>query len=129
VRAAIAIMLTLVAASSMHVTRLLACDGAVARCGCCTGHEGDEHADHAQRIAPICGCSVESAPEHLPPLLNGPVTSASASVRMAGAPMVACVTLRRPAGVERQLAIDAHPVPRPPCPSCSLLAQNTSMVV
>ncbi len=84
-------------------------------------HPGAE-VDHDR--GPICGCSVESAPEHLPPPLNGPVTSASASMRMAGAPMVACVTLQRPAGVERQLAIDAHPVPRPPCPSWSLLAQT-----
>jgi hypothetical protein len=126
-RAVIAILLTLVAASSAHVTRALACDGGASACCCSAGHEDDAHADHAQRIAPICGCTIESAPEHLPPPLNGVVTSAPA--RMALAPLVACVALEWPLGPDGQLALDTHRSPARPCPTRSLLAQKTSLLV
>ena len=127
VRVIIAIVLTLVAASSTHVTRALACAGGAEPCCCCAGHEEDNHFDPEQRIAPICGCNVEPAPEHLPPPLQSAVTSASA--RMAPEPMVVCVTLAGPPGPDRQRAIDARPLPKPPRPARSLLAQKTSLLV
>jgi hypothetical protein len=127
VRVIIAIMLTLVAASGAHVTRALACDGGAEPCCCCAGPEEDHPFDPEQRIAPICGCNVEPTPEHLPPPLQNAVTSASS--RMAPEPLVACVTLAAPPGPDRQHAIDARPLPKPPRPARSLLAQKTSLLV
>jgi hypothetical protein len=127
VRAIIAIVLTLVAASSAHVTRFLACDDGAEPCCCCAGHEEDTQSDHEQRIAPICGCNIESAPEHLPPPFQSAVTSASA--RTAPEPIVVCVTCAWPPGPDRQRAIDTLPSPKPPSPARSLLAQKTSLLV
>jgi hypothetical protein len=126
VRAVIAILLTLVAASSAHVTRVLACDSAADPC-CCAEDEEDAHHEHAQRIAPICGCTIEPAPEHLPPPLNGIVTSATA--RMVPAPMLVSVALEWPRRPDPQRANDVMRWPRPPCPTCSLLAQHTSLLI
>jgi hypothetical protein len=127
VRVIIAIVLTLVAASSAHVTRALACGDGADPCCCCAGPEEDNHLDPEQRVAPICGCNIEPAPEHLPLPLQSAVTSATA--RPAPEPMVVSVTLAGPPGPDRQRAIDARPSPKPPRPARSLLAQKTSLLV
>ncbi|HWN67936.1 MAG TPA: hypothetical protein VNM90_09860, partial [Haliangium sp.] len=114
-----------------HVTRALACDSGAESCCCCSGHEPgyDETAplDHEQRIAPHCGCNIESAPQHLPPPLPGLATIESA--RTAPEAVVACVTLAWSPGPDRQRALEAHRAPRPPSPARSLLAQKTSLLV
>jgi hypothetical protein len=126
VRAIIAIVLTFVGASSLHVTRALACDDGAAACCCCTGHEESANDGHDQRIAPICGCDIESAPQHLPPPLQDAVTTAS--TRMAPEPLMVCVTLAWPRP-DRKRVLDAHRSLGPPSPTRSLLAQKTSLLV
>ena len=130
-QAIIAIVLTLVAVFSAHVTRVLACDSGAESCCCCAGHEpgheGDAPLDHEQRIASSCGCNIESAPEHLPPPWIGLGTPESA--RTAPQPVIARVTLAWSPAPERQRAIDTHRAPRLPSPARSLVAQKTSLLV
>jgi hypothetical protein len=125
VRVIIAIALTLVAAFSGHVTRAFACDRGADACCCCAEHEEAPRAALEQRIAPICGCSIESAPEHLPAPLPGVITSVPA--RTAPEPMLALAW--SPAPDRPRVGIDTQRSPRPPNPARSLLAQKTSLLV
>jgi hypothetical protein len=135
-RTVVAVVLTLVAMWSAQMASASARSGLMELCAdepvsCCCGHDDDAPIHAEQRIEPVCGCTVEPAPQSNPPPAQACV--AQPSIRVAAVVWVeqASIEPSRPAGPagpgRAWLALDrlrASPLPGGP-----LVAQKIALLI